>query len=75
MYTEELTLNKLKTQHYGIKHRTRRFSIRMFIGNPFALFLEGTLTRDHDWFVYRERDSITRTYQMNNVVMDKVNPS
>jgi len=26
MYTEELTLNKLKTQHYGIKHRTRRFS-------------------------------------------------
>jgi len=23
---EELTLNKLKTQHYGIIHRTRRFS-------------------------------------------------
>ena len=22
MYTEELTLNKLKTQHYSIKHRT-----------------------------------------------------
>jgi len=26
MYTQELTLNKLKIQHYDIKHRTRRFS-------------------------------------------------
>ena len=41
----------------------------MFIGNPFALFLEATLTLD------RERDAMTRTCQMNNVVTDKVNPS
>jgi len=28
-----------------------------------------------DWLVYRERDSMTRTCQINNVVTDKVNPS
>jgi len=47
MYTEELTLNKLKTQHYGIKHGTRRFSSQNVYQQSVALFLEATLTRDH----------------------------
>ena len=47
MYTEKLTLNKLKTQHYVSNIELVDLVLRMFIGNLFALFLEATLTRDH----------------------------
>ena len=42
----------------------------MFIGNPFALFLEATLTLDREWDYDAHMPN-----QMNNVVTNKVNPS
>ena len=58
-----------------LRYQTPHSSIQ-FIGNPFALFLEATLTLHHCLAcVSRMRLYDAPTCQMNNVVMDKVNPS
>ena len=74
MFTEELTLKKLKTQHYGIKHRTHRVSsLNVYWQSVCTIFRSNLDTRSLIGLCIE--NSMMRTYQMNNVVMDMVNPS
>jgi len=58
MYTKELSFNKLKTQHYGIKHSTSRYSsLNVYRQSVCTIFRSNLDTRWYtDWLVYQEGD-------------------